>query len=164
MPIDYVSTVPWNDPFNPWPAYLKYVVNFTTNPLSACTVELTSFAPLTGCTDPAAATLYFLYTAISEPGNMTNTKLYYYTSKPFDPFESLVCSAIFTSIDPVEQFEIEWEHAPRTPFKAVGTTAPWTWVNQAALDVIQLSAISIIPVLSSVAPWEQRRHRLLEII
>ena len=46
MATDYISTIPWNDPFNAWPYYTQATVGTSKLPLTA--VTLAAFDPVAG--------------------------------------------------------------------------------------------------------------------
>jgi hypothetical protein len=80
MSVDYVSTAPWNDPFNPFTAYSTLTVTGTGWP--TITLTLTGFNPAGGLENDAA------FSNITRPGswpdNIGTINVIYITTQGYD--------------------------------------------------------------------------------
>jgi hypothetical protein len=145
--IDYISTTPWNDPKNPWPAY--------------STVALSGTVVVGGQTIIVNPDTARMSIATFNPVQTTGIPLYYsnasgdiymdyYIDEPSGWFMSL------------SGFEIR-NHpnaSKDVPYITVaGVTG--TWVQETGTG---LSSLLMYPVTTDLTPWEQRRRRLLEIV
>jgi hypothetical protein len=154
--VDYVSTAPWNDPFNPWPSTASVVVSGNGAsgegiPFSFVNVELpmTHFA-LPEVNGPAgqdiiiygsgALKLYGIYNARSA---LYVWELGYYISSS-DLFR-------LVSGSPVTKKDI--------PF-ILNANNLGTWYA----DDGSTTGLTIKPVYAVLTPWEYRRRRLLEYV
>ena len=65
--VDYVSTAPWNDPFNPWPAYAQVSLSAVDTNLNASgaplIMQLTNFDPAAS----PAGDLSWMYQSLNQP-------------------------------------------------------------------------------------------------
>ena len=155
MAIDYISTIPWNDPMNPWPSTASVVVsgNGTSGdgiPFSFANVELpiTYFA-LPDVNGPAGQNII-----IYGSGALKLYGIYYKGSAMYLWQLSYVSSSsdlfILVSGSPVTKKDI--------PF-ILDANNLGTWLA----DDGSTTGLTIKP--GNVAtPWEQRRRRLLEIV
>lgn len=140
--VDYVSTLPWNDPTNPWPAYAQ--VSLSAAEISLRTFTLISFdlnAEGVAVRYEDADTEYYLdYDASGQVyGNDASWTVY-------DPQNGDTLYYKPTLIRAI-------------PSKAVGVADGW----QAAGSGTDESILYIQPDVASLNPWEYRRRRLLEI-
>jgi|LauGreDrversion2_6_1035139.scaffolds.fasta_scaffold78784_1 hypothetical protein len=141
--VDYVSTIPWNDPYNPWPAYSTVALSGTVvvgaqtiivNPATA-RMSITNFDPILDDGIPLgyANADYSIYMS-------------YYKNEgtPAGWFMSL------------SGFEIrDYPNASKdVPYITVAG-ATGTWVEDAGTG---LSSLLMFPVTTDITPWEHRRR------
>jgi hypothetical protein len=133
--VDYISTAPWNDPANPWPAYAQLQLSAT---------DIQSGALLTYTTfqfDPVAQVIS--YSAGTEEGNYIQ---YYSGIWNIIALEEFTYYELPTAVRDIpagyKQGNTDWQ------------------TNEGNFE----TSISIIPVTTSLNPWEHRRRRLLEIV
>ena len=133
--VDYISTAAWNDPFNPWPAYAQLQLSATDIQAGALlTYTLIYFYP----NQPV-----MLYSAGTEEGNYLGfSGNYWYITA---------------------QEELTYYELP-TVVRAIPAGYKQGNMNWDAVEGNFETSISIIPVTTSLNPWEQRRRRLLEIV
>jgi len=74
MAIDYVSTAPWNNPYNPWPVYNVVRVSYT-GPLNTINTTLTASEFLPAYVNPGVGGPKFVYA-----NNDASVKLQWTTS------------------------------------------------------------------------------------
>jgi hypothetical protein len=136
--VDYTSTAPWNDPYNPWPAYAQLQLSAADIQGGAwLTYTLTQF-------DPALPGAAMFYSANTEEGNY------------------LTYDGSYWRIIAQEEIAYYYYESPVRNIPAgyqQGNT--WGWESDMGSEV---NTLSIIPVTTSLNPWEYRRRRLLEII
>ena len=136
--VDYTSTAPWNDPYNPWPAYAQLTLSATDIQSGALlTYTLTEFNP------NALNGGYMFYNAGTEEGNYVQ-----------------FISGIWQII---AQEEFTYYELP-TVVRAIPAGYKQGNMNWDAVEGNFESSISIIPVTTSLNPWEYRRRRLLEYV
>jgi hypothetical protein len=156
--VDYTSTAPWNDPFNPWPKYSQIT-------LSAAD----TFTP--GGTDyiaPAGVIYDLQYFNPVIPTTYPNggANACYYRN----PGYSLV---LFKDVEGGpqnwylfdENDEVYYYQSTRTrkdvPYVNPGNVgSAWRAYGYGT----KLSSLYIAPVTTSLTPWEYRRRRLLEYV
>lgn len=146
--VDYVSTAPWNDPMNPWPAYAQVSLSAVDTNLNASgaplIMQLTNFDPAAS----PAGDLSWMYQSLNQP-NVDAVYLRYFRSDnriQIGDDEDGVYYEITSSA--VRSVPAGWKQ---------GNTA-WTADNGA-----DVNSLSIIPVTTYLNPWEYRRRRLLEM-
>lgn len=132
MPIDYVSTIPWNDPVNPWPGYTQYVLSASNIPV--ITVDMNG---VNGKFNPLQAD---------------------------DPSVAYVNGAGYYLYGVNDEFGALWTWQIIIPGSGAPYYTSYTLIKDPARVVFTQGRVIITPVLSAVAPWEQRRRRLLEIV
>jgi len=146
MAIDYISTAPWNDPFDPWPIYTQMFMTGSVGTEQGNTFDMNTILTLDGFDPrgpyPAAiyigtqagfGNLYVNYDAQNYAGWVISI------ATP-DFSDSYFSAAVVSTRDIFKYYE-------------------WSWAVEDGNGLP-----SMTPVLSSVAPWEQRRRRLLEIV
>jgi hypothetical protein len=134
--VDYVSTAPWNDPMNPWPAYAQLQLSAADIQGGALlTYTLAQF-------DPALPGGAMFYSANTEEGNYLT---YDDTHWKIIAQEELEYYRLLTGTRAIPQ-----------GFQQGNTD----WVPVEGSDE---NTISIMPVTTYLTPWEYRRRRLLEI-
>ena len=156
MPIDYVSTVPWNDPTNPFPKYTQValsgrVVDSGSNVLNInCILTMTGFEP----GNVNGNKVSYQNAAVGNGG----TALFYYFDNSFKGWYLQIGNtnprfvANTNEPTPYLVFDVPYIYT-------AGSVGPW--VNASGTGI---NTLLITPVLSSVAGWELRRKRLLEIV
>ena len=193
MPIDYVSTTPWNDATNPWTPYSTLTVTVTGWPTISLTltgfnpnggvqsslpnIDFTSFANL--------GDVYAVYVTTSRynlsgiyvsPPNSNNYCDTY--SNNFSEMLIYICSANNDVALPyvwtlANLNDYDYNPATVTPYPFVSKTTSRRTMLKVAGDAgwnggDSCDANVIIPSLAisagTVAPWEQRRRRLLETV
>ena len=136
--VDYVSTAPWNDPYNPWPAYAQLQLSATDIQAGAwLTYTVWEFEPTTAGGGP-----FISYTAGTEEGNYVR-----------------FINGIWQII---AQEELTYYELP-TVVRAIPAGWKQGNTNWIVVEGSMEDTLSIIPVTTSLNPWEQRRRRLLEI-
>jgi hypothetical protein len=142
--IDYVSTVPWNDAFNPWPQYAQISLSALDANLNASgaplIMQLSEFNPAAGEQDN------WLYESLNQEGD-----------------------TVFLSYNSSSN-EVLLYDGNVGPYYALTTTTraiPAGWLqgneNWAPVEGSQETTLSIVPVTTVLTPWEFRRRRLLEL-
>jgi len=144
--VDYVSTAPWNDPFNPWPAYaqvsLSAVDATLNNDGNAKILTLVSFDP---------------YAYLNEAP--------VWTYESADGVQLIL--DLFASI--VSVFAAPTNYYALTPTQNRGIPAGVvqgndTWSVAPGYEGADVSTLSIMPVTTYLTPWEFRRRRSLEYV
>jgi hypothetical protein len=143
--VDYVSTLPWNDPYNPWPAYSRLTLSATDVDLGAGAMlvyDLTYFNPVVG---PSEAT--WQYTCTTEVSNSTPTLTLTRDNNPGGLFYAEVNTDgdIYYYVEDVTSRNITQGY--------VQGLATWTESNGE-----NATSLSIMPVTTWLNPWEHRRR------
>ena len=133
--VDYVSTAPWNDPTNPWPAYAQ--VSLSAADINPVILTLESFYP------DVKSVLYANYDAT------TVSLLMYDDTVEFTPW--------MIQNDGNDYYKCD------TITRAIPAGYLQGNTNWQPIDGAFENTLSIIPVTTSLNPWEYRRRRLLEI-
>ena len=133
--VDYVSTAPWNDPTNPWPAYAQ--VSLSAADIDPVILTLESFDP------NAKSVLYANYDAT------TVSLLMYDDTVEFTPW--------MIQNDGNDYYKCD------TITRAIPAGYLQGNTNWQPFDGAHENTLSIIPVTTSLNPWEYRRRRLLEL-
>ena len=147
--VDYVNAAPWNDPFNPWPAYAQLSLsaadtNLHTAAGAPLIMELVEFDP--------ELTNDFNWHYSSVNAESDTVHMIFYKDMFNAPFT-------LTISDPnVNYYYIT------TANRSV--PAGWlqgnlNWMVDGGSDV---TTLSIAPVTTWLTPWEFRRRRLLEYV
>ena len=176
--IDYTSTAPWNDPYNAWPACTQVMLSayFPGDATVATTVfNLTGFDPMHGIVNwdgngtPGyendlwqVMIDYVGYDALGndwhlliEQQNSADSTNYEYREHGWvfmrGPYNDqiYVCT---TQESPEQPYNLPYKQ-PDNAVDSLGNV----WLNQPG------GTLYIQPILTSVAPWERRRRRLLEL-
>ena len=160
--VDYISTIPWNDPLNPFPLYAQVIVSMTilangdgypAGPTQQ-TLTMSQFVPEPGNESVIsyvnAADIPVINKVIlryEEAGIAADTKWYFQTG------DDAYRLAIYNNPD---------VKVPRAiPAGYVQGNVAW----DSNVDVnIDVTTLSIMPVTTYLTPWEQRRRRLLETV
>lgn len=150
MAVDYISTAPWNDPYNPWPVYNSCVVSFLSSGVAFTkTLNMYAFDPY------ATDDVYAGYE--SDVPAWPVVKLEYY--KDVNNFWQL---GMTNSNVYLQNYYRLFTDTRSLPNKQTGSAYAWTPV--ATDGNISISSVSIQSVMSDWTPWEYRRRRLLEYI
>ena len=147
MSLDYISTTPWNDPFNPWPAVNSLTVSSSLSGLYNGTYILTTFNPLATGTDN-----FIVYTGDSASPTISAATISLSGTRWDLKVDSTV--TLLNSATDV-----------KTPWKVPGVVSDWkgftiTWSVTGGGVV----PTGISPNIGDRAPWENRRLRNLGII
>jgi len=144
MAVDYISTLPWNNPYNPWPGYttIPMVSSIYIRPT---TLQLTWFDPYSD--------VPMRYEGMD--GNDTIGLFFYGEGYNLEGLWAITLDNTPLYSSPAS---IQWSRS--LPMKMPG--GDYGWLNQDT-DNVETLCISA-PDLNSVAPWERRRRRLLEYI
>ena len=130
--VDYVSTAAWNDPYNPWPLYSQ--VSLSAADIDPVILTMNVFQPDVK--------------SVSYANDDAGVYFYMFDNVEFTPW------VIMNNGDDYYQLD--------TIIRAI----PAGWVqgntNWQPLNGGSENTISIIPVTTSLNPWEFRRRRLLE--
>lgn len=148
MPVDYTSTAPWNDPYNPWPAFYQIslsgnVINDVGTPIAVNTV---------------------LHMIVFDPNIDDNYSVYYETVPVV--YNNSYCAVYgyrdTATASPYWSIQIGSED----PFKAFNNTLqrniPYI-LNQSQIGDWSadtgsgIGNIILKPVIAAVTPWERRR-------
>jgi hypothetical protein len=144
--VDYVSTLPWNDPANPWPQYFQ--VSLSAAEISLRTFTLVSF-------DPNAAA-FGQPTAHYEDDNgdyrldYDASGQYYGNGASWNVWSNMIEDLLYFKTTLIRAI----------PFKAAGVADGW----EAGGSGTDQSILYMQPDVASLNPWEYRRRRLLEIV
>ena len=133
--VDYVSTAPWNDPTNPWPAYAQ--VSLSASDIVPVTLPLKQF-------DPAAAG-GGSYPFVTYQNGSMYPALIKLTTTTWGVLSGDVNYALTTTSRDI-------------PLKTAGVTGGWTRIIEGNAASLYIAADT-----SVITPWEYRRRRLLEI-
>lgn len=135
--VDYVSTRPWNDPFNPWPAYAQLTLSAADLTVPSDTYVLYTFNPNDG--------IQIAYSSVATDGNQV---LY------------LTDDGVWRILDDVvgEMYTLE---TVRRDIPAGWLQGNTNWIP---VDGVAENTISIIADVTCLNPWEYRRRRALEYI
>jgi len=136
--VDYVSTAPWNDPYNPWPAYAQLTLSAADLTVPSDTYVLNVFNPNDA--------LLVNYNGVASDGNQ---------------LLQLTDDGVWRIYDDVVGEMYILDTARR------GIPAGWLQGNTNWIPVDGPRAentISIIADVTYLTPWEYRRRRLLEIM
>jgi len=137
--VDYVSTLPWNDPYDPWPACNQ--VYLSAAAIAPSILTLRSFDP---GTDYISAQVIFA----NDESDYPDVRLIK------DVGSSLYM--VTTINDGTAYFG---PYYVKRPWKQVNETVGWDNEN-----LSQVETLVIQPVATALTPWELRRIRLLEYI
>lgn len=145
MTIDYISTIPWNNPFDPWPIYTQMLMTGSVGTEQGNTFDMNTILTLDGFDPRGPYPSAIYYGAQTGFGNLyvnydTQNYAGWVISIAAPDFSDIYFSYAVVSTRDIFKYN-EW---------------PWLWDDGSGLP-------SMIPVLSSLAPWEKRRRRLLEI-
>ena len=166
MPIDYVSTTPWNDPANPWPAYSEITftmlgggaggANFTT------VFTVSTFDPFQDTTNYGSFSANIIYVDLAAMAIGTeNTLLFQIKPREGSGIQNHWQVNVLL---PATRLRAQKANAPRSvPVKYAGSAQGWV-AESGFIGGLTVSDMAFAPVLSAVAPWERRRRRLLETI
>ena len=137
--VDYVSTAPWNDPMNPWPAYSR---------ISLSAID----------TDLGAGVMQTLNLVFFDPVNQYVT----YSNKALGAMEQINLELNGTTwavtYDGDPQYQLAGVTSRGIPAGDVQGNYNWE-----AVDGDDAATLSIVPVTTWLNPWEYRRRRLLEM-
>ena len=138
--VDYISTIPWNDPANPWPAYSRLMLSAGDYDLGGgamMTYDLITFQP-----QNAFAWSYQSTTAV----------------------DGVLATLVYEN----DTVSIVWDGDVYYDLTAIRKDIPAGWIqgneNWAPHEGSLETSISIMPVTTYLTPWEHRRRRLLETV
>lgn len=154
--VDYISTTPWNDPLNPWPAYAQICINGTVigdgdehvMTVNNVVLPMTLFAPVT---PPSNA--YVQYGTGGYVNGVQVNLLYAINDVGW-----------FLGIDDGDSVFTAYNDTPlrkNVPYIYVAGQSG-NWYQDTGVG--GLNTITIIPVTGVLTPWEHRRRRLLEMV
>ena len=150
MSLDYISTTPWNDPLNPWPAVNSLTVSYSLSGLYDGVYNLTTFNPLATGTN----------NSVEYTGDSTSTTISAATLSLSGTNWALKVAATSTLRNFVD--------ALKTPWKVTNLISTWEGLTPITLvwsvtgnNVVQTA---ITPNIADRTPWENRRLRNLGII
>ena len=142
--VDYVSTAPWNDPFNPWPQYSRLMLSASDVKLGSgvpFAYELTYFFPTI-----IAGQSAWQYVSIDDTydGAQADINL----SKDFGS-DAYTATVVF---DGDVQYVLNGTTRRGIPAGDVQGNTNWE-----AVEGDDAATLSIIPVTTWLTPWEHRR-------
>jgi hypothetical protein len=141
MAINYVSTVPWNDPYDPWPAYSQVTLSAADAVLGAgalLTLNLTEFND--GSFYP------WTYTCVSD--GAVGLRLYQF----YDEYTAQV-TAYFGDTIYLGPIGTSRKGAPvKMSGAANGWSPGWDPMGE------DVNSLYIQPVYSALTPWERSRR------
>lgn len=130
--VDYTSTAPWNDPYNPWPAYAQ--VSLSAADIEPVILTLTNF-------DPGIPQVDYLNDAVAE-----------------QPLLIKISTGWLIGYNGDDYYQLD----------TITRAIPAGWVqgntNWQPIQGNHEVTLSIIPITTSLNPWEYRRRRLLEYV
>jgi hypothetical protein len=148
MAFDYVSTLPWNDPFNPWPAYNSVQVETVVdgNVVQSDVYTLTAFDPAGNTTYAGVTGVSVVYAKTNAPsdGNM------FFVLKPFQGGDLQNCWAVNTPGGGITGLLNNTSRS--LPVKQSGDTYGWIQTQG------NVSQLRVTPVYTDLTPWEFRRR------
>lgn len=151
MAVDYISTTPWNDPYDPWPTTESVVVS--SNKISLQTFTLESFAPQR-MFDPGLPYYNQPLILYRSPDGQA---LYYAFNFNNTGFVWLV--SYFTSIFPPISWHEKTAASRSIPNKTTGSAQGWGNGSNGNAATLYIQALD-----QPYTEWEKRRKRLLEIV
>jgi hypothetical protein len=142
--VDYISTLPWNDPANPWPQYFQVSLSAADANLNASGVplimQLEEF-------DPTVGEQNWVYASQNAEGDTV--------AMTYNSGSNLVTIS-------------DGNVGPYYTLETTVRSIPAGWLqgntNWTPSEGSEENTISIIPVTTYLNPWEYRRRRLLEIV
>jgi len=146
--VDYVSTAPWNDPFNPWPAYttIPMVSSFYIQPV---TLKLSEFNPTENLENTPGACIKY-----SGDSNVAVCLLYQEGIGNSWDGRWVITRDEDVSYAFPDTGEYESPFKRDLPAKLAGAAYAWGNENDGYVETLQISA----PDLNSLTPWERRRR------
>ena len=132
--VDYVSTAAWNDPFNPWPAYAQ--VSLSAADIPPVILTLAYFNPPTNSVEYQNGAVAEMPTLARIPDFAW---LFMYNGDDYYQLDTITRALPAGYL----QGNTNWQSAGAGAFE---------------------TTLSIIPITTSLNPWEFRRRRLLEIV
>jgi len=150
MSLDYVSTAPWNDPYDPWPVYSKIQVTDTSGPTTN-TYTLSVFEPLSPFLINYNGGVIFIPCHMLYVNDANANELLFYSSSSFTAGVSNY-TKYWYNLDVTAAFRaIKNNTSKNNVYKSVtGQLNGWDGTRD-------MTDYTILPVLSSLAPWERRR-------
>ena len=138
--VDYISTVPWNDPKNPWPACSRLTLSAEDYGLGGgamMTYDLITFQP--------QETFVWAYQSTTAVDGVLATLVYEF-----------------------DTVSIVWDGDVYYYLTAIRKDIPAGWIQGNEMWQVDAgdnqASLSIIADTTYLTPWEQRRRRLLEIV
>lgn len=136
--VDYVSTAPWNNPYNPWPAYSRVSLSAIDSNLGDGVIQTLNLVYF----DPVSQYLAYSNKALGA-GQQIDLELGGTT------------------------WAVKYDGDSYYVLPDVALAIPAGWVqgntNWQEYDGSNATSLSIVPVTTYLNPWEYRRRRLLEI-
>jgi len=134
--IDYVSTAPWNDPYNAWPRFAQ--VTLSASDIALATLPLRQFDPNVAGNGSEPFVTY------ANAGN-SYPQLVKLSSTLWGVLCGVVAYGLTSDIKDIPQ-------------KTVGTDGGWTKIGGGSVSSLYIAADT-----SVITPWEYRRRRSLEL-
>jgi hypothetical protein len=151
--VDFVSSQPWNDAFNPWPQYSQVKVGISGTPGSEYTCTLNAFSPLQGVD----------YSLIYVP-ELSAVNAFYYddASTSAMAFQESQGANFWFISHPLGTY-VANNAARALPSKQAGGAYGWIIYPGYEGSSANVNNLYIVPVTTALNPWEYRRRRLLEM-
>jgi len=159
MSVDYVSTAPWNDPYNPWPQYSEVIFKMIGGSEGGadftCLYTLSTFNPLQNITNYATFSANALYVDLAALALGTeNTLLYQINLHPSLLVQNFWQVNVLLYETRVRAYKADASRS--VPVKSAGSAQGW--IPQAGFEPYSVNDMSIIPVTTALTPWELREE------
>ena len=157
--IDYVSTLPWNDPVNPFPQYAQVTVNLT--------ILANEDGYPAGPTQQTLTLISFNPEGLLQYANAADIPVEDKVILEYEFGNAYVGDDAWRFVTgddvwPLAVYRNEQVSVPRAiPAGYVQGNAAWVSDGDVLVDA---TTISIVPVTTYLTPWEYRRRRTLEMI
>jgi len=138
--MDYTSTAPWNDPYNPWPRYTQMFMQGVVEGVYPTEKSLYVNAVLSlTYFDPVGPGPLMAYTGMQEETSLDVSYDYFGGAWNW-----------YILIPDVGDYFCFSRNAARDIFR---NSSEWQWLHDNGSSGVP----AMMPVLSAVAPWERRR-------
>jgi hypothetical protein len=137
MAVDYISTIPWNDPFNPYPFYGQ--VTLSAADVSVCVLDLQVFDP-----NEITPIIY-----------SNGSKSIWYNKDPYHGSSPAGFWLVDNTQLDLGLYQLNTSNL-QLPVKLPGSAQGWQIAAEGPGE--DPASLYIQPVYTSVAPWEQRRR------
>jgi len=147
MAIDYISTLPWNDPYNPWPSTTQVFVSSFFFPPKIYNLQV--FNPYATGTNLFSKVVFHGQEG-SVAGMLTYGSIAGIMTWSFgSPF---MINSTVTFATERRQIPVCYPGGPVVPWQG-----PEPSIFGPGPTPQQLATVTIVPLLSAVAPWERKR-------